>query len=128
MILLLIGSAMAPRVADAESPGWVCVDDTWGGIACASPEISEAIFSAADYYDVDVWWLMRTAACESSFDPNTVGAMGEIGLFQWFVDWPYEGEFYEYGSGSPWDVWDASYAAANAFSQGHWWRFVCASR
>lgn len=125
----LAASSAAPAAAGtggsggATVPSNTCVDNTWGSVSCAPGWIAEAIFSAAATYGVDPWVLMRVAACESHFDPNAIGAAGEIGLFQIFP-----GEQSEYGIANPWDVWDSANGTARAFSQGKAFRWVCYGR
>ncbi len=47
-----------------------------------SRQISKAILQAASKYELDPVFLMAVAQNESSFDPNQIGSVGEIGLMQ----------------------------------------------
>lgn len=112
--LTYLAKYKAPRARSS------CFDNTWGEVVCAPGWISDAIYSAAAYYGVSSWLMLSIAACESNFDPSTVGWAGEIGIFQWLPstwDW--------IGQGSIWDTWDQAYSTAWALANGYASHWTC---
>lgn len=93
-----------------------------GGTVCAPGWIANTIYAAGARYGVNGAWLMRTAACESGFNPGAVGAAGEIGIFQF--KW---GTFYgNGGTGDIWSVYNQADRAAYMFHIGQSGQWTCA--
>lgn len=122
-------------VGEGEISGWIdlskfkrdarpdkmkrCYDTTFGYTVCAPDWISEAITHEAKRYKVPRNLLMQIAACESDFKPQTLGAAGEIGIFQWLPStWNSPGVV-----GDIHDTWNQTTNAAKFISQGYayWW-------
>jgi hypothetical protein len=121
--------------ADAQQSGWVlisaidrdipastlkrCYDTTFGYTKCAPKWIDEAITHEAKRYKVDRDLMMQIAACESDFRPTTLGAAGEIGIFQWMPSTWYTSNTV----GDIHDSWNQSTNAAKFIKDGYayWW-------
>lgn len=98
-----------------------CYDTTFNYTVCAPDWISEAITHEAKRYGVERNLMMRIAACESDFKPTTIGAAGEIGIFQWMPGtWDSSNTV-----GDIHDSWNQSTNAARFISLGHGHLWTC---
>lgn len=98
-----------------------CYDTTFNYTACAPDWISEAITHEAKRYKVPRNLMMQVAACESDFKPTTLGAAGEIGIFQWMPStWNSSNTV-----GDIHDSWNQSTNAARFISLGHGNLWTC---
>jgi len=80
----------------------------------------QAIYDACARYGCNGDQLVRVAGCESGFNPNAVGAHGEIGLFQFM-----ESTYYAHGGTDIWNPWEQIEVAARMWGQGLGWHWLC---
>jgi soluble lytic murein transglycosylase-like protein len=89
-----------------------------------SPEVSDAIHSAAVWHGVSEGWLLRTAWCESRYSPLARGRAGERGLFQFQArTWAWMSRQAGYAGASPDDPYAAAMVTGWAFAHrlsSHW--------
>jgi hypothetical protein len=90
--------------------------------------VAAVVRERAVAHDVSPWLLEALAVCESTSNPDAVGAAGELGLFQLHPRGLLPA-FYRMGFDDPWSVYQqadfAAWAIANGYAR-HWscWRVV----
>ena len=97
-------------------------DVTAVGGATAEDAIVAIIYEAADRYGQPREYMLRVAMCESNLDSSTVGAFGELGIFQFM---PSTWETTPYADMDPTDPWAAANATGWMWSVGRRGEWVC---
>lgn len=101
-----------------------CMTNLWGEWVCASPDVANAIRSAASRYGISQWWLFALAACESSFNPWAYNpSSGVSGLMQFQPS-----TFYWQGGTDLWNYWQQALVAAKMMAHGLGYHFDCLNR
>ena len=102
---LMAASTLVPFVATAQSVPY-----------------ADAIYAAADYYGVSGDWLVTVMECESGGDPDAVNPdTGDAGLFQFRPQ-----TYYDHGGTNLWDPYEQIWVAAQMFSDGQSYQWLCA--
>ena len=84
-------------------------------------QVTDHIYQAAYAHNVDANWLLRTAWCESKYDPN-VTSQNKLyhGLYQFsWRTWNWMSAQAGYEGRSPYDPEAAAQTTAWAFANGH---------